>query len=422
MARGGSTDAVDLITDRLRALSADAASLLDTLAIGGRPFAHDELIGLVDWPAKRLEHAARELVGRGLATEVHGEIRLSHDLIREAAAGTIPVTRQRALHAVLARQLEASAGDDLRLLAEALDHRFAAGLPKADLAARLVASPQRRLIGAEGLRRLSSISDGLRMGSAEQIALDRGVGQLASVLGEQDLAIDRWLRVAANERDAVRRQDAFWEAGRSAFRLARAAEAHACLDNACSAAPLTPSAIARIDALHAEIALWIDHDTPAGALAADRAVAAGRSMVATAGGLDRTSVDARQTYLGGLEAAIGAAMQEERFEDVSRLTKEILLVARGLDEESFVAALVRNGFALRPLGAVREAEASVSPAWDVCQRAVLPVPMIEAGIGLARVLRDLGRLAEAHEIAVETVELEARLGYPPGRQRPPDPT
>ena len=247
------------------------------------------------------------------------------------------------------------------------------------------------------------------------MGLDRGIGQLASVLGEQDLAIDRWLRLAAHDRDAMGRQDAFWEAAHAAFRLSRASEAHAYLDSARGAAPLTPAAIARIEALQAEIVLWIDHDTPAGALAAERAVTAARSLVAEAGGLDRSSVGARNTYLGALVAAIGAAMQEERFEDVRRLTKEILLVARGLDEESFVAALVRNGFALRPLGAVREAEAMYRQAWDVCQRAVLPVLMIEAGIGLARVLRDLGRLAEAHEIAVETVALEARLGHPPGR-------
>jgi DNA-binding CsgD family transcriptional regulator len=41
--------------------------------------------------------------------------------------------------------------------------------------------------------------------------------------------------------------------------------------------------------------------------------------------------------------------------------------------------------------------------------------MIDAGIGLARVLRDLGRLSEARDVALETVELEARLGSPPGR-------
>ena len=125
------------------------------------------------------------------------------------------------------------------------------------------------------------------------------------MLGEQDLAIDRWLRVAANERDAVRRQDAFWEAGRSAFRLARAAEAHACLDNACSAAPLTPSAIARIDALHAEIALWIDHDTPAGALAADRAVAAdGQWWPRRAGWTERQSTRARPTSEGSRQRSV----------------------------------------------------------------------------------------------------------------------
>jgi len=41
--------------------------------------------------------------------------------------------------------------------------------------------------------------------------------------------------------------------------------------------------------------------------------------------------------------------------------------------------------------------------------------MVEAGHGLGRVLRDLGRLAEARAIAAQTVELERRLGHPPRR-------
>src|SRR4029079_10618268 len=83
--------------------------------------------------------------------------------------------------------------------------------------------------------------------------------------------------------------------------------------------------------------------------------------------------------------------------------------------EVYVAALLRSGFGLRPLGAVSEAEAIYREAWDISHRAVLPYPMIDAGIGLARVLRDLGRLVEAHDIARENVDLEQRLGSPPGR-------
>jgi DNA-binding CsgD family transcriptional regulator len=41
--------------------------------------------------------------------------------------------------------------------------------------------------------------------------------------------------------------------------------------------------------------------------------------------------------------------------------------------------------------------------------------MVEAGHGLGRVLRDLGRLTEARAFAAQTVELERRLGHPPRR-------
>jgi len=416
LARGhGSTDGSRLVGDRLRALSVDAAELLNALAVAARPFGREQLAELLTWPAGRLDQAARELAVRGLAVEEYGVLRLAHDLIREAAAGTIPAPRRQLLHRRLAELLERSAGVDLQLLAEALDHRVEAGLAAADLAARLLGSPQRRLIGVDGLRRLASIADALPPGSTDQLSLDAEIGKLASVLGDQDLALLHWLRVADRDPTPQGRQRAASEAALAAFRLGRPADAHAHLDRARAAAPPTPEMLARMEALQAELALWFDHDTDAGAAAARRALAAAEEMVAAVGGLDRVPAGVRQTYVGALEGSIGAAMQEERFDDISRLTQAILPAARALDDEAYVAALLRSAFALRPGGAVREAEAMYRKAWDISHRAVLPFPMIDAGIGLARVLRDLGRLQESRDIARETLELEARLGSPPGR-------
>jgi DNA-binding CsgD family transcriptional regulator len=193
------------------------------------------------------------------------------------------------------------------------------------------------------------------------------------------------------------------------------AEAHAHLDLARASAPATPEMSARLDALQAEIELWHDHETAAGSRAANRALAAAEEMVAAAGGLGGLPAGGRRAYLDALEAATDAALQEERADDVMRLSEASLLVAQELDEESHLSALMRTGLALRPLGDIRESEARFRRAWDVSQRLVLPTATLEAGHGLARALRDLGRLEEARAIATETLQLEARLGHPPGR-------
>jgi DNA-binding CsgD family transcriptional regulator len=411
----GSTDVVQVVADRLRALSVDAGALLNGLAIGARPLSYDELGNVMGWPPARLDHAARELIGRGLAVGERGILRLAHDLIREAAAAAIPADARRTMHARLADQLQASAGDDLKLLAEALDHRTAGGLATAELAVRVLRSPQRRLLGNRDLQRLGAIADSLPTGSGEQVTIDRELGKLAGILGEQDLSLRHWRRVALRDSDPFVRQRAAWEAALAASRLSRPVDALGHLDDALRFGPHTPEALTRIEALRAEVALWLDHDTDGGAAAAARSIAAGREMGRDAGGIDRLVPDARYAYLSAILAGIGAAMQQERFDDGRRLNEESLVVARSLDEESLVEALLRGGFALRALGAIVEAEAQYREAWNIARRSVYPFAMIDAGIGLARVLRDLGRLKEALEIAIETVDLEARLGTPPGR-------
>jgi len=408
-------DRSSLIEDRLRDLGADAGSLLAALAIGARPFVVDDVAGLLDWQIDRVRHAVRELVASGLVLAGAGTIRPAHDLIREATTASLPPAARRRLHVRLAEWIEAGSGSDLPQLREALEHRVEAGLPAADLSIRLLSSPQHRLLGVAGLTQIASISDGLEPGTAVQVEIDRRLGELAAVLGEQALALDRWSRVADNAADPSERWNGRVEAARAAYRLRRADEAHAHLDRARARAPADGEAAVAVGSLQAEIELWLDHETTAGSLTAGRAMAAAERLINGAGGLDRLTSKARRACLAAYDVAIDAALQEDRADDVLRLSEASVLVAEGLDVEAYVASLMRPAFGLRPLGRAREAEARYRQAWVLANEHLLPTAMVEAGHGLGRVLRDLGRLSEARTIAAQTVELERRLGHPPRR-------
>lgn len=404
----GTDDPASLIRDRLRALSGAAGELLAALSVVAHPVAAGDVARMLGWEGQRVSHTARELIARGLALDELGSLHLAHDLIREAATRSLPPEHRRRLHVALAGVIEAEAGDDLRMLIEALEHRVAAGEAAATLALRILASPRRRLLTADGLRLLASISDGLE-GAPEQLALDSELGELAEILGEQELAIDRWGRVTRHSPAPPVRQHAEIESARAAYRLGRGVEARAHLDRARDLAPLAAATAVEVDALQAEIELWLDHVTDAGSRTAERALTSAETMASAAGGMDRLSAAERHAYLAALEAATDAALQEDRADDVLRLAEASVRVARDLDEATHLAALVRTGFALRPLGRIRESEARYRHAWEISRRLVFPTAMVDAGHGLARSLRDLGRLREAREVAAETVQLEARL-------------
>lgn len=411
----GADDAKSVIRERLASLSSDAGFLLAALAVGARPFASDEVARILGWEVARADEAVHELVGRGLALELAGSIRLAHDLIRETATRDVPDASRRGLHARLAEYIESGAGDDLQLLHEALQHRAAAGLPTADLALRLLSSPQRRLLGRGAIELMASISDALPPGANEQLRIDRGLGELAAVLGDQELAMGRWRQVAERSGDPSERQHASVEAARAAYRLRRSDEAHADLEQARAAGRLSAEVDVDLLALQAEIELWLDHRTSAGSATAQCALAAAQDLVAEAGGLEQLTPASRRACLAAYEVSIDAALQQDRADEVMRLSDASLLVAEGLDDESRVASLIRPAFGLRPLGRARESEDRYRRAWLLASRLILPLGMVEAGHGLSRVLRDLGSLSEARTIAAETVQLEARLGHPPRR-------
>jgi len=413
--RESEEDAASLLEDRLRGLSGDAGALAALLAVAARPFIADDLAEVQGWEPERTNHAARELVTRGLAIEAGGTVRLTHDLIRDALDRALPSTSRKRLHASMSGWMEGAAGDDVHLLDEALRHRTAAGLPAAALAIRLVRSAQRRLLGVDTLRLTAAISDSFEPGSADQLALDAGLAELAASLGEQDLALGSWLRLARRSTDPATRREAQIGAARAAYVLRRADEARSLLAAARASEALSDEAAIRIDALQADIELWLDHRTRDGGRTAGRALEVAERMARAARGVANLTRTEQSAYLAALVAASDAALQEDRSDDVVRLSESVIAVARELGDEAYLSALVRAGFAVRPLGRVRESEAHFAAAWDLAKRLVIPTAMIEAGIGLARALRDMGRLREAHAIATETTDLEERLTDAPHR-------
>ena len=403
----------DLVRERLNNLSPDASGLLAALAIGARPLTEDDLAELQAWDVARIRQATLELVAGGLAIEASGAVHPAHDLIREATVAGLPRAMQRRLHGRLAEWIEAVAGDDLPLLREALDHRVAAGQPTAELAARLISSPGRRLMNGDDLRVLASISDGLRPGAAARVRIDRAIGELGAFIGEVDLALGRWTSVSDQSTDATERRDAETEAALVAYRFGRRDAAHEHLERARALSTARLDATVRLEALQADVELWLDHETAVGSRTAERAVEAAEEMVSLSGGLERLPPAARRAYLAAVGVAIDGAMQEDRDDDIIGLAEQCLHIAVGLDDESRIAGQIRAAQALRTVSLPREGEVQSRQAWQASKRLVLPMLTVEAGRGLARVLRDLGRLAEAHAVAIETHELEARLAEEP---------
>lgn len=409
----GTADPADLILYRLMDLGPDGGALMSTLAIAGRPLTDAELATIQRWSDGRIRGAARELVVRGLALEIAGTIAPAHDLIREATVAGLPIATRNALHARLADWIEADAGDDLPSLREALGHRLAAGRPAVALALRLLASPRRRLLNGADLRVLASISDDLGPGSAERVIIDRGLGELGAVVGELDLALERWGRVSVEATDPTQARDAEIEAARAAYQLGRSSAAHDHLDRARALSAESLEAAVRLDALQADVELWLDHQTTIGRTTAERAVAAAEELASAGAGPEALPPATRRAHLAAVMAAIDGAMQEDRDDDILRLADHCLEIARGVDDEARIVAQMRVGQALRTVARPIDGEAHSRRAWESSKHLVLPLLTVEAGYRLARAVRDLGRMSDAHAVALETGALETRLTNAP---------
>jgi DNA-binding CsgD family transcriptional regulator/tetratricopeptide (TPR) repeat protein len=400
---GTEVDAGRLVTARLRGASGDAGGLLALLAIAGRPLAVGDAAELKQWKLSRVERAVSELVSRGVAVDTGGTIRLAHDLIRVAAAAEVPEQQQLEVHRRVGDWLMGSAGNDVRRLREALGHLHAAGLPSVDVANRLVCSPQRTLLGDEGLALLVAIADESEPSDQSVTLLNEKIAELASELARHDVALERNLSLAERLQDPARRARALLDAARSAFALDDLDRAGGYLARAWATYTGDELLNLELDVQQAALDLW-------GAGPKERGRALAHETVARARSLHESDEQARRAYLEALRVEYEAAFQEDDLDAMVRAADERSSVARGFDEHAHLTGLVAGARALQRAGRLDEALERIRYVWEEARRRVLPRLTLDAGYWLGAFLLQRGRLAEAEEVVAETLDLASRVG------------
>jgi DNA-binding CsgD family transcriptional regulator len=411
--RGGAGGLAQLLTARLRGASSDAAALLGLLAVAGRPLALADVAGLLTWPPGRVDASLGELVGRGIAIESGGAGHVAHDLIREAALANLPEDSRQGIHRRLAEHLEVGAGDDLRLLRAALEHRRAAGMPALRLARRLAGSPRRTLLGPGGLRLLASIADEADLLDADALALHEEVASLASELAEDQEALTRWLLVAERSEMPLARASALLAASRAAYSLARVAEARELLERSKETGAADRVLVLEQRTHEAGILLWQEQRTAEGRGLAREAVATGTALAGEAGGPAALDERARRAYIDALRVDCEVSVLEGDRERLLHAAEARAAAARGFDLEADLTAALALGSALRQNGRVPEAVAQLRRVWSEAGRRVLPRIAVDTGFWLARSLEVSGALAEAEEMAAKAAEVAGRAGDVP---------
>ena len=407
---GAGLDAAQLVTDRLRGAGADPGTLLALLAVAARPLAVADAAKLEGWTIKRTEYAVAELVSRGVAVHTTGGVRLAHDVIRDAAFRDLTEETRRDVHRRLAGWLEALAGDDLRLLGEALGHRHAAGLPSLELAGRLARAPRRTLLGEEGLALLTRIVDEAAGNDERALASNEDVASLASELANHRIALRHWSQAAERATEPLRRGTALLAASRAALALDDAETARAYLDRSRGVG--VDDEVLALDqaAQEAVMGLWSGNERVPGQTRAHEVARRAQRMVNNARGVEALDARSRRAYLEALRVGYEASYQEDDVEGLLRTSEESAAAARGFDEGAYLQASIANGRALRRAARLGESEQRLRHAWEEAHRQVLPQLTIDAAYWLGTVLEQQGCIGEAEDVVTEAIDLAARVG------------
>ena len=384
-------DAAEIVAQRFRRFEADARDLLGVLAVFGRfvePLALRRFLG---WGEDRLGSAMAELQAAGLLVASDGGgVRLAHDLIREAALRGLPRATRRDLHRRAARHLEDEAPHDMEALAEALDHHLAAGDTPVGLARRVASSPRRRLLGADGLRLLDAIADGLADDDPAGRRLRLELAQLATEVGEHDSARRRWAALVDDLESPDERVRAALEAARLSFHFGDLDEIRASMERLRSIGRPKPWVGVAVDALEAAVIVWREHRVTEGAALAHETLEEAHRLAEQGGGIEGLNAAERRAYLAAIRIAYEAATQAEQWESLDALAEEAIRVAHGLEADR-IDALVMHGLAVRTNGHYAPAADVFRRAWDEARRAVLPGQAVTAGNWVARSMFDVGR-------------------------------
>jgi DNA-binding NarL/FixJ family response regulator/tetratricopeptide (TPR) repeat protein len=404
----GDADIATIVARRVQPLRADAASVLAVVAIAGRPTLTEDVAEIQRWPLVRAEEAAAVLEDRGLVLHAGGLLWIAHDLIGAAVLRTIPAARARRLHARVGAWLLVTAGDDERLLLDALEHLRRSGEPVLALAVRLAGGSRRRLLGISGLEQLAAILDEARAGDPLAEELRARLAQLASDLGQPEEALRHWSECASASDDPVAAGRAALRASEAAMALSRRHEAWRQWERARSVGGDAALAV-EIDAQESALQWFLEHRLTASRSAAEAALVAGRELADRSGGIDALGDPVRRALLCALGAATDSSLSHGDVDAMQSFSEERASLAAGFDERVHLRALVDGALALRLLGRNADAEARLRPLWDRVRRHVLPQATLEVGALFGTVLRSLGRLVEAEAVVDECAQLGVRL-------------
>jgi len=389
------------------ALGSDAGRMIALLAVTTRPLAISESAAALAWDESRGELAVAELERSGLVIRHGLSLGLAHDLIRESVTSELSMARRRELHAALARWFEQQAETDVQLLHESLVHRREAGMDLTDLALRILQSPRRRLLGRGGLLELAQVADSERLAEPLAIAFRLSVAQLASELGEQQLALDRWSHLASIVTDQTLRATAYLAASRAAMRIVeRRHEAFPLLELAQRQSTDDPVLAVEIESHLANLLQAVKRQAEEGRRAAFHAAQQARERWGQPP-LEMTELE-RDAYVAALQVAFDAAVVEDDGPAQLRIADELTHVAQGSDEGAVWADHDRAA-ALMFAGRIGEAIDSGRRAWTRARERMLPMLMLSSGANLLSKLVDAARLDEADEVISECLELEQRV-------------
>lgn len=392
---------------RLATLDRDGGRLFALLVVAAQPLTVADSAELLGWPESRIERAAELLANRALLILEADSLRIAHDLLRESARRQLPDSEQARLHGLLAVWLAERAGEDVRRLFQALEHCQAAGLESVELAARIARSPQRRLLGAEGLVALGAIADASDAGRGEGLQLE--LAALASDLGEWRIAFERWSQLALRLPTAEERARAGLAAATAAFRLGRAEDVHAFARRARGGDD-GPVAI-EADVHEAEALLWLENRAADAQPFVERAAATAEERLTAAGGIDGLSDAERNAYARAQRASLDAAIRRADAATVARCAELMQTAAR--DPVEALAAASDGVFSLLQFeGLPRAAEPQANRILEHARLLVLPSLELEATHWVGWIAHHLGRLEEASKRLAQAVALAERIGPP----------
>ena len=401
--RGPTESASTAVMDFLRDLSPDAAQCLGALVVVARPVDAAELAEALSWTTRQLEAATGELTLRGVVEADGTLLRITHDIVREAAREEIPPSVLAALHDRWAQTLRRHAGGDLQRLMEALEHLAGTAEPPGVLALEILQSPRRRMLGAQGMRRLSDVADATNDGQLH-IQLQAELAALAAELGDQAEAMARWRRIAIAARSPCERAAAAVKAGRHAIEIGDGSLLQELIAQTRKEQCADPWVEVSVDALEYHRLAWIENEFASAQPYRQRALTKARQLMQSAGPVEELPEFARAALIEALDAERISLLMSDRLEEMVEVSEELIDATRGLGERHLdyrVGTCLERGFLNRWL----ECERLLLDVIAEARRNAYPGVLAYASYHLAVATYHMGRVEEAGALYAEAQRL-----------------